>query len=243
VIYAFARAVDDAVDEVGLDGNDTEGARRLLAAWRRLLTGGEVGAGPEARLAADLQATLAEFPVDRRHLLDLIAGVERDLAHTRYETYGELQAYCHGVASTVGLACLPIFDLDEERHREFAVILGLAVQMVNILRDVATDALRGRIYLPLEDLRKFGYTEDELLGLVYNEKFWDLMSFEAARAQNLFAAALAALPQESRRAARPALVMGRLYRRLLKKLERADFRVFGDRPRLNFAEKILSLIA
>lgn len=240
-VYAFARQVDDAVDEVGLDGGNPEEARRRLNSWRQALSGGDAPPEKAERVWKALTRALSWFPLDRGPLLELIDGVERDLVQTRYETAADTQAYCYGVAGTVGLACLPIFGLDPVRHRDFAINLGQAVQWVNILRDVKEDALRGRIYLPQADLRRFHLSDSEILGLIYNDNFQRLMKFEADRARALFAAAWAALPPESRRAARPALVMGRLYRRLLDKMERRRFQVFTSRPRLTFVEKIASL--
>src|SRR5262249_7504300 len=151
-----------------------------------------------------LQQAIADYSLNVKHLLDLINGVERDLYQGRYETFENLKLYCHGVASTVGLTCLSIFRLDEPSHREFAEKLGLAVQMTNILRDVKSDAARNRIYLPKEDLKRFGYSENDLLKSVYNDHFVRLMNFEAKRTRELYAAAWQALPPISRRAARPA---------------------------------------
>lgn len=241
-VYAFAREVDDAVDEVGLDGKDPVRARKILAAWRSVLLGGPVTEEVPVSIWRPLQRALTQFSIDRKNLLELVDGVERDLTQTRYETWDDVQSYCYGVAGTVGLACLPIFGLDPVRHRDFAVLLGQAVQMVNILRDVKVDALRDRIYLPQEDLRRFNLGDQEILGLIYNENFRRLMKFEADRTQALFKAALSVLPLDKRSAARPALVMGRLYRRLLDKLERRQFQIFTARPRLTLLEKIASLV-
>ena len=240
-VYAFAREVDDAVDEIGLDGGDPERAGRILAAWRVVLSGGPLTEDVSLSVWRPLQRALTEFPIDRTHLRELIDGVERDLTHRRYETWDEVKSYCYGVAGTVGLVCLPIFGLDPIRHRAFAVTLGQAVQMVNILRDVKVDALRDRIYLPQEDLRRFNLGDQEILGLIYNEEFRRLMKFEAERTQALFNEAFTSLPADKHRAARPALIMGRLYRRLLDKLERRQFQIFTARPRLTFFEKIACL--
>lgn len=241
-VYAFAREVDDAVDEIGLDGNDPARACRILSAWRNVLGGGPATEDVSLDIWRPLQRALTQFPIDRNNLLELIDGVERDLTVTRYETWEEVKEYCYGVAGAVGLVCLPIFGLDPVRHREFAVTLGQAVQMVNIMRDVKVDALRNRIYLPQEDLRRFNFGDQEILGLIYNENFRRLMKFEADRTRALFEAALSALPSDKRSAARPALVMGRLYRRLLDKLERRQFQIFTARPGLTLLEKIASLV-
>lgn len=241
-VYAFAREVDDVVDEIGVDGGDPPRARRILSAWRAVLAGGPASEDVSLSLWRPLQRAMTQFPIDRKNLVELIDGVERDLTQTRYETWEDVQSCCYGVAGTVGLACLPIFGLDPIRHRAFAVTLGQAVQMVNILRDVKVDALRNRIYLPQEDLRRFNFGDQEILGLIYNEDFRRLMKFETDRAHALFEAAFQSLPQDKRRAARPAFIMGRLYRRLLNKLEQRQFEIFTSRPRLTLLEKIASLV-
>jgi phytoene synthase len=240
-LYAFARAADDAVDDPPA-GTDP---RAVLDQWRALInapyvTDAEAAAAPAAW--KPLEAALAAFPMDRRHLLGLLDGVARDLVPFRNQTAADMDAYCYGVASTVGLACLGIFGLDEEGHRDFAVSLGLAVQTVNVLRDVRPDALAGRVYLPLEDLRRFGVTEDDLKAPDLKAGVLRMLRFEAARARDRFAEARKALPPTSRRAARPAVLMGELYRRLLDKLERGDFLWGKPRPRLGWRDKTQALL-
>jgi 15-cis-phytoene synthase len=236
-VYAFARAVDDAVDDPGGVRPQEE-----LDRWRRLLTGaGEPAGAPPAWPA--LEAALEQFPINRRHLLDLIDGVARDISPRTPETFEDFKTYCYGVASTVGLACLPLFGLDEFKHRDFAVSLGWAVQTVNILRDVRKDALDGRIYLPAEDLRRFGVAMEDLRTDRLSPAMERLLRFEASRAHDFFGQARRALPEASRRSARPALLMGLLYERLLKKLERGGFYWARPRPRLTWGEKIASLAA
>jgi phytoene synthase len=241
-VYAFARAVDDAVDEIGIEGRDPSRARAALARWRAAFEGEPVSFEEgEARAWHGLRRAMERFQVPAAPLIELVAGVERDLDQTRYATFDDLKTYCHGVAGTVGLACLPIFGLAEETHRVFAEKLGLAVQLVNILRDVKADSLRDHIYLPAEDLARFGHGEEEIMALVFNDNFRRLMAFEGERARAIFAEARAALPPESRRAARPALAMGRIYEALLQKMAANNFNVFGDRPRLGFLEKLRAL--
>ncbi|MBL0058514.1 MAG: squalene/phytoene synthase family protein [Elusimicrobia bacterium] len=241
-VYAFARAVDDAVDEIGIDANEPDRARAVLGRWRAVLNGEPADfEGREAAVWKSLQTVLSEFPIAKNDLLDLVDGVERDLTQTRYATFDALRVYCHGVAGTVGLACLPIFGLGPDLHRTFAEKLGLAMQLVNIIRDVKTDALRGRIYLPQEDLVRFGFGEAEVLAQVYNDNYRRMMAFQAERARAVFAEARAALPAESRRRARPALAMGRIYEMLLEKLESQGFAIFGEPPRLSFFERLRAL--
>jgi phytoene synthase len=237
-VYAFARAVDDAVDVP----NGTP-PREALDRWRALLSEPYV---PEGRAVPPewpaLEETLKGFPIDRRHLLDLIDGVARDIGGFRAETFEDFRAYCHGVASTVGLACLPIFGLDEDGHRAFAESLGWAVQAVNVLRDVRPDALDGRVYLPREDLRRFGVSEDDLKSPALSPAVLRLLRFEAGRAREFFRQARQALPPLSRRAARPAVAMGALYERLLDKMERGDFLWGRPRPSLSLWEKARILL-
>lgn len=237
-VYGFARVVDDAVDEVGVDGRDFPRARALLDEWRKVLNGTSV-AGPDGWPL--LQKAIADYSIDKRFLLELVDGVERDLTQTRYADWNDLKGYCYGVAGTVGLACLPLFGLDPVRHRLFAETLGQAVQLVNVIRDVKADALRDHIYLPQDDMARHNIDDADILALVYNEPFYQLMKFEADRARALFDTALAALPTKDQKAARPALAMGRLYRKLLEKIETRRFDVYSARPRLNFFEKIACL--
>ena len=233
-IYAFARAADDAVDEPS--GKDPG---KVLDVWRRLLTEPYVSGTLAAEAPPEwpaLEAALESFPIDRRHLLDLLDGVARDLGGFRAQTVEDFKTYCRGVASTVGLACLPVFGLDEPSHRDFAVSMGVAVQTVNILRDVKPDAEAGRVYLPAEDLRRFGVSEGDLKSPSLDDRVCRLLRFEASRARGFFGEARNSLPPLSRRAARPALLMGALYERLLGKLEKGDFFWGLPRPRLGWAE-------
>lgn len=238
VIYAFCREVDDLVDAPGAD---PVAAQRQLNAWRQVLSGGEMPA-PDPLLWNALKAMLDSFNINGRHLSDLIGGVAMDLAPRRYATFEELESYLYGVASSVGLACLPIFGLDEGRHGPFAVTLGHAVQLTNILRDVGADARRGRVYLPQKDMARFSYTENDLARGVMDHRFQGLMAFEAARARQLYLKALQLLPVESRRPARPALAMAAVYRRLLKVLEKRGFPLTGPRVALSPWDKWSSLL-
>ena len=180
-IYAFCRYSDDIVDE---EMDVKEKYRRLLA-WTN-----------ELQLALDgvsrftifnkLVGVIQKFNIPIQHFLDLLKGMEMDLVKNRYESFTELQQYCYRAASTVGLICAEVFGYHHERTKQYAVNLGIALQLTNILRDIKTDAKKGRIYLPQEDLRRFGYTEEELLGSVYNDRFRALMKFECERAHEYY---------------------------------------------------------
>src|SRR5207247_755699 len=170
-------------------------------------------------------------------LEEIISGVEMDLSVLRYFTFKELRVYCYRVASAVGLVSIEIFGYRNPRCREYAIDLGLALQMTNIIRDVAKDFQAGRIYLPQEDLARFHYSETELAKQQYNEHFLRLMQFEAARAREFFTSAGAELPSEDRRTMVPAEIMGSIYRALLRRIELDKFRVFEKEYRLSSLEK------
>ncbi|HEU4402458.1 MAG TPA: squalene/phytoene synthase family protein, partial [Candidatus Polarisedimenticolia bacterium] len=178
---------------------------------------------------------IARFGIPRRPFEDLLDGVEMDLYKTRYQSFEELRVYCYRVASAVGLVCLSIFGCRQARSRDYAVDLGIALQLTNILRDLKADAARGRIYVPRDEIEACGYSEAELLRGVRNAAFLALMHRQAARAERHFESAAAALPAGDRPRLLAAEVMGAIYRRLLRRIERDGFRVFERRitvPRL-----------
>jgi phytoene synthase len=161
--------------------------------------------------------------------LGLIRGMEMDLTRTRYETFDELEEYCRLVASSVGLMCRQIFGYRRESTREYAVHLGIALQLTNILRDLKDDAARGRIYLPLEDLRRFGYSEDDLFRSRYTPEFVNLMRFEVERARTYFRMAQEALTSDDKGFFFPARIMWSIYAHLLNRIERSQYNVFERR--------------
>jgi phytoene synthase len=170
-------------------------------------------------------------------LEEIIAGVEMDLSISRYATFEELRVYCYRVASAVGLVSIEIFGYRNPTCKEYAIQLGLALQVTNIIRDVGKDLRDGRIYLPREDLARFDYSETELQDRKYNERFVRLMEFEAGRARQFFARAAALLPREDRKSMVAAEIMGSVYRGLLRRMELDKFRVFEKEYRLNKLEK------
>src|SRR5262249_1432174 len=223
-VYAFCRIVDDAVDL----GGDRESQERELARWRDEIARG-YGRAPEHPAAQRLQQAVRAFPIPRAVLEEIIRGVEMDLDHTSYETFEDLYPYCYRVASAVGLACIEIFGYRDPRAREYAVNLGVALQLTNILRDVQPDARAGRVYLPQEDLRRFGVSADHLPGGRYPAAFVELMPWEAGRARQYYERAWAALPESDARSLFAAEIMGRTYWALLRTLEERQFRVFDGR--------------
>jgi phytoene synthase len=226
-VYAFCRIVDDAVDT----GGDPSRQRAELLRWRQEVQAVFEGA-PVHPAAQRLQEAVRRFPIPRQALLDIIAGVEMDLDHGSYETFDALYPYCYRVASAVGLCAIEIFGYTDSRAREYAVNLGVALQLTNILRDVQPDARMGRVYLPREDLRRFGVSAEDLAEGRYTPAFLALMQWEAARARDFYGRAWAALPAVDRRRLYAAEIMGRTYFALLAAMEARGFRVFGERVTL-----------
>jgi phytoene synthase len=233
-VYAFCRYTDDIVDE----GTDEGRKVALLRKWRMEL-GHALDGVSSYPLLNQLSATARKFNIPVDHFYDLIRGMEIDLTRTRYETFVELREYCYLVASTVGLMCRQIFGYRNESTREYAINLGIALQLTNILRDVKDDARRGRIYLPQEDLRRFGYTEDDLFAERYTPAFVHLMRFECDRARMYFDAARDALKDEDKYYFFAARIMWSIYAHLLRRIERSNYDVFTRRISLSRFLKLL----
>jgi phytoene synthase len=236
-LYAFCRVVDDCVDEEGGEGE--AGLARWLAEVRRAYAG-----TPETALGRELAETVARFPIPRGCFEDVVAGCRMDLATGRYATFADLRVYCERVASAVGLASIEIFGYDDPRTRAYAVELGLALQLTNILRDIAPDAARDRLYLPLEDLARFGVPADALLAAARDGQaprpsgLDGLLAFEADRARSHYAAAAAALPERDRRSMLAAEIMGAVYRAVLEEWARRGHPVGGARVGLGKPRRI-----
>ena len=223
-VYAFCRLVDDAVDV----GEDRAAQRVELERWRAEIARVFEGR-PEHPAGQRLQAAIRRFPIPRAALLEIIEGVGMDLDHATYETFDALYPYCYRVASAVGLCSIEIFGYTDPRAREYAENLGIALQLTNILRDVQADATIGRVYLPQEDLRRFGVTAEDFRDGRYTPAFVQLMEWQAARARDYYARAWRALPEADRRRLFAAEIMGRTYFALLEAMEARRFRVFGER--------------
>ena len=225
-VYAFCRTVDDVADL----GSDPAAQRAGLARWRedvaRCFT---PGATPDHPIAHQLQTAVRAFPIPRAALEAIIDGCEMDLDRVRYETAEELEPYCYRVASAVGLCCIEIFGYTDPRAREYAINLGKALQLTNIMRDVGADARVGRVYLPQRDLKDFGVTEQDLVAGRHGDAFVRLMEHQAVRARRFYAAAAAAYPAVDARSLVPAEIMGRIYHALLEEIELRRFAVFGER--------------
>ena len=232
-VHAWSRAVDDGVDEEP----DRDRARARLEHWRRDLEALYDGT-PLERATLALRRHVDRFRIPRAYFEELVSGVEMDLTHAGYASFAELRRYCYRVASVVGLICLRIFGEPEERAGVYAENLGLALQLTNILRDVGTDLDRGRIYLPADELQRFEYSEDMLRRRERNGAFRRLMEFQAARARSFFETAEREARGLDRRRLLAAEIMGRVYRRLLERIEASEFDVFTREVRVPTLERV-----
>jgi phytoene synthase len=236
-LYAFCREVDDVADN---ESTPVGKRREQLAAWRDDVRRAAENQVPQFPVNRELQSVIRDYRLPFKHFDELIQGVEMDLDIKRYETAEELDHYCYHVASVVGLLSIEIFGYRNPACRDYAVYLGKALQLTNILRDVRTDAERGRIYLPRADLARFGVREEEILAFAYSDRFAALATATAARAKEFYRLARETLPLEDRRAMVAAELMGSVYWRLLRKLELERFNVFGPKPpRLGKGQKLL----
>jgi 15-cis-phytoene synthase len=239
-LYAFCREVDDVADDESVP---VERRREQLAAWRADVRRACSNETPQFAVNRELQPIIRQHRLAFEHFDDLIRGVEMDLDIKRYENYEHLEQYCYRVASVVGLLSIEIFGYRNAACRDYAVHLGKALQFTNILRDVRTDAERGRIYVPQSELQRFKVREEEILRFEYSDRFRHLAASMAARATNFYRLARQTLPQEDRRAMVAAELMDSVYWRLLRKLEGRQFNVFGLEPiRLSKGQKLLLIL-
>ena len=234
-VYAFCRIVDDVADL----GRDAGAQRAQLARWREdVARCFEPGPPPDHPVARQLAAAVRAYPIPRTALEAIIDGCEMDLARARYETFEDLRPYCDRVASAVGLCCIEIFGYTDPRAREYAVHLGTALQLTNILRDVGVDARDGRVYLPQKELREFGVGEADLIAGRHGEAFVRLMRHQAARARQFYATAAAAYPVVDARSLIAAEIMGGIYHALLEEIEARRFAVFDERITVPVRRKV-----
>lgn len=233
VAYAFCRHCDDAVDEVGTTEEKLSALTALQSDLDRTYAG--KASSPVYVALADVAAT---YDIPQEYFQEVIAGVESDLVKNRYETFEELRRYCYQVASVVGLICLQIFGYKDPIAREHAVDLGLAMQLTNIARDVREDLEIGRIYIPQDELARFGYSEEDLRDGVFNESFVELMRFQIQRARSYFRSGFKLLPYLSYRSRACPAVLGQLYRKVLEHIEEADYDVLSQRVSLSTGEKL-----
>jgi len=239
-LYAFCREVDDVADN---EASPTQQRREQLAAWREDVRRACGTESPQFPVNRELQPMIRQYHLPFEHFDALLQGVEMDLDVKRYEDYAQLEVYCYRVASVVGLLSIEVFGYREPACRDYAVCLGKALQLTNILRDVRCDAERGRIYLPLAELARFKVSPEEILRLEYSPRFFQLANSVAGRARHFYQLARQTLPAADRRSMVAAELMGSVYWRLLGKLEKQRFNVFGpELTRLNRGQKILLLL-
>ncbi|UCH66947.1 MAG: presqualene diphosphate synthase HpnD [Ignavibacterium sp.] len=233
-VYAFCRRTDDIIDE----GNDSHEVRyEKLRKWRIELEKA-LNRNSEYHLLNKLSATINNFNIPIQPFYELLKGMEMDLQRNRYLTFDDLQLYCYRVASTVGLMCIEIFGYKHESTRDFAINLGIALQLTNILRDIKKDAEDGRIYLPNEDLKRFNYSETDLMNLTYNENFTQMMKYEVNRAKNYFNKATESLNLDDKGKMYAARAMQHIYFRILEKIIDADYDVYNNEVKASKLEKI-----
>lgn len=226
-LYAFCREVDDVADDETVP---VEKRRSDLAEWREDIRRACTGEAPLLPVNRELQPIIQQYKLPFSLFDELLRGVEMDLDTHRYRTFEELDLYCYRVASVVGLLSIEIFGYRNPVCRDYAVYLGKALQLTNILRDVGNDAGRGRIYLPSAELERHGVTADEILSGQYSPRFFNLASDLARRARHFYRLARETLPPEDRRSMVAAELMAAVYWRLLLKLERRRFQVLDPKP-------------
>ncbi len=252
-IYAFCRYTDDIVDEswipqvsqtpiqeVMMEETDDSirKKRERLQRWRQEVDKCYEGTSMHPILRP-LTAVVQRFAIPKQYLHILIDGCERDLMQTRYQTFDELKEYCFGVAGIVGLMSIEIFGYKYDETKEYAVNLGYALQLTNIMRDVRVDKNKNRIYLPLEDLERFHISEEEIFAEHYSDKFVALMQFQARRTREYYHKARAALRPDEGFSMFAAQIMDAIYYRLLEKIELANFDIFNNRIRVSTSHKML----
>ncbi|MGA3170037.1 MAG: presqualene diphosphate synthase HpnD [Chthoniobacteraceae bacterium] len=230
--YAFCRLVDDIADDPGLPVAEK---RRRIGLWRESLADAFAGEPP---IAPAIREIIRKYMIQPLLFGEILDGVEMDLEARRYATFDELRGYCYRVASAVGLVSIEIFGHRDEACKQYAVELGMALQLTNIIRDVREDWENGgRIYLPVEDLARFDYAEKDLAARLHDERFLRLMNFEADRAESFYEKAAAVLPRADRRSMTPARIMAEVYGSILAKMRSEGFRVFEKRYRLSTLRK------
>lgn len=232
-LYAYCREVDDIADECG----NHQLAQTKLAWWREEIALTFAGT-PRHPVGLALLPAIRDYPLPMERFTDIIDGMEMDLSQNRYADFAALQLYCHRVAGVVGQLAAAIFGYRDIGTLEYAENLGLAFQLTNIIRDVGEDARRNRIYLPQEDLARFGVTEADVIQGKETPAFQALMAFQIERAKRYYQLAMANLPVEDRKAQRPGLIMAAIYRALLDEIEADGCRVLRQRISLTPLRKL-----
>lgn len=239
-VYAFCSYIDDIVDS-SPNLNKKSILKKLdrLAWWENEIE--NIYAGSlKSPVMLPFVGIIKRFEIPKQYFLTLIDGVRRDLIQYRYQTFDELKEYCYSVASVVGLISIDIFGHKYEETKNYAINLGYALQLTNIIRDVKFDKDRGYIYLPLDELEKFNYSEADLMSEVYNENFIDLMNFQAVRARKFYHQARMNLKPDEKTTIVAAEIMDSIYFRLLEKIELNDFNIYKPRKiRVSTSHKLI----
>ncbi len=233
-VYAFCRQTDDIVDN---ETDSTDIKFKKIRHWRNEF---EMALKDTSNYTLLNQVTkiIKTFNIPVEPFFELIKGMESDLQISRYKDFNTLYQYCFRAAATVGLMCIEIFGYKTENAKQYAVNLGIAMQLTNILRDIKFDALNGRIYIPQEDMEKFNYTEDDLLNFKYNESFVELMKFQCKRAREYFEKANDSFSNEDRKLLFPARIMQKIYFNILEKIEKMNYNVFQKKAKISKFKKL-----
>jgi len=232
-LYAFCREVDDVVDEC----EDIALASTKLAWWRQEVDRVAQGEAQHPVGQALMRVT-RNISLPREQLLEIIDGMEMDLQQSRYLDFKGLSLYCYRVASVVGLLAAEIFGTQDRQTQKYAHDLGMAFQLTNIIRDVGEDARRGRIYIPMDELKQFNVPAVDILNARYSDNFTALMQFQYERAQRYYEQAFAQLPAVDRKSQRPGLIMAAIYRTLLEEIKAENFQVLHQRISLTPVRKL-----
>ncbi len=233
-VYAFCRKTDDIIDE-GSEPDDVkyENLRKWRIEFEKAFNGNS-----EFSLLNKVAKTIMQFNIPVDPFFDLIKGMEMDLQKKRYFTFEDLNLYCYRVASTVGLMCIEIFGYKHKSAKDFAVNLGIALQLTNILRDIKKDAENGRIYLPQEDINRFNYSEADLMRYSYDQNFRNLMQYEVQRAKKYFENATEALDLDDKSSMFAARAMQHIYYKILERIEKVEYDVFSNEVKVSKIEKV-----
>ena len=233
-VYAFCRQTDDIIDN---EADSHEVKYKKIRLWREEFEKALHGSSYYP-LLNQVNKIIKKFNIPVEPFFELIKGVEADLQTSRYKDFETLYQYCYRVAVTVGLISIEVFGYKTKNAKDYAANLGIAMQLTNILRDIKYDALNGRIYIPEEDLKRFGYSEDDLMNSRYNDSFVELMKFECRRAREYFEKANDCFVKQDRNLLFPARIMQKIYFEILEKIEKMNYNVFKKKARISKLRKL-----
>lgn len=235
-VYSFCSYIDDIVDAPENSASARKRKLERLHWWEEIIE--KFYAGNIDNIAMKpFEKLIGHYNIPKQYFITLIDGCKRDLLQNRYATFDELKEYCYGVAGIVGLISIEIFGYKYEETKNYAINLGYALQLTNIIRDVKADKLRNYIYLPKEDLERFDYSEEDIINEVYNENFLELMRFQTSRAREYYHKARTFLHPDERATVFAAEIMDAIYYRLLEKIELNEFRIYDKRIRVSTPHK------